>query len=105
MSSISLDTKPYTQLKVNRRFGRTFRLNFRDGKISKAANQREVLLSTCFTMVSCLAYFSTLEMDATCSSETSVDFQRTTGDRSLPSHSCENLKSYTVFYMSIMFRL
>jgi hypothetical protein len=31
-----------------------------------------------FTLVSCLAYFSTLKMKATCASETSVNFQRTT---------------------------
>jgi hypothetical protein len=36
------------------------------------------LLATCFTLVSCLAYSSTMKMEATCSSETSVDFQRTT---------------------------
>jgi hypothetical protein len=30
-------------------------------------------------VVSCLDYFSTLKMEATCFSETSVDFQRTTG--------------------------
>jgi hypothetical protein len=40
-------------------------------------------------------------MDAICSSETSVDFQRTTGryvteDGSLRNYGCENLKSYTV---------
>jgi hypothetical protein len=31
-----------------------------------------------FMIVSCLAYSSTLKMEARCSSETSVDFQRTT---------------------------
>jgi hypothetical protein len=31
-----------------------------------------------FTLVSCLGYFLTLKMEAICSSETSVDFQRTT---------------------------
>jgi hypothetical protein len=36
------------------------------------------LLGTRFTMASCLAYFSPLKMEATCSSETSVDFQRIT---------------------------
>jgi hypothetical protein len=41
-------------------------------------------------------------MEATCSSETSVDFQRTAlhyilEDRTLQNHLCENLKSYTVF--------
>jgi hypothetical protein len=36
------------------------------------------LLATCFTLVSSLAYSLTLKMEATCFSETSVDFQRTT---------------------------
>jgi hypothetical protein len=36
------------------------------------------LLPHSFTLVSYLAYSSTLKMEATCSSETSVDFQRTT---------------------------
>jgi hypothetical protein len=43
--------------------------------------------------------FWTLKMEATCSSETSVDSQRTTlhyipEDRTLHNHRCENLKSY-----------
>jgi hypothetical protein len=42
-------------------------------------------------LVSCLAYTSTLKMEAICSSETSVDFQRATRryipeDRTLPGH-------------------
>jgi hypothetical protein len=50
-------------------------------------------------MISCLAYSSTLKIQATCYSETSVDFQRTTrryipNDRTLLNHFCENLKSY-----------
>jgi hypothetical protein len=36
------------------------------------------VLATFFTLVSSLAYSSTLKMEATCSSELSVDFQRTT---------------------------
>jgi hypothetical protein len=36
------------------------------------------LLATCFMLVSCLAYSSILKMEATCSPETSVDFQQTT---------------------------
>jgi hypothetical protein len=36
------------------------------------------LLAIWTKLVSCLAYSSTLKMEATCSSETSVDFQRTT---------------------------
>jgi hypothetical protein len=35
------------------------------------------LLASCYALVSCLAYSSTLKMEATCSSETSVEFQRT----------------------------
>jgi hypothetical protein len=38
----------------------------------------EAPLATRFTLLSCLAYSSTLQMEAVCSSETSVDFQRTT---------------------------
>jgi hypothetical protein len=34
--------------------------------------------SPAFTLVSCSAYFSTLNMKAACSSETSVDFKRAT---------------------------
>jgi hypothetical protein len=35
-------------------------------------------LATCFKLVSCLSYLSTLNMKATCSFPTSVDFQRAT---------------------------
>jgi hypothetical protein len=50
-------------------------------------------------LVSCLAYSLTLKMEAACSSEMSVDFQRTTR-RDIPedirrnSQRCENLNSY-----------
>jgi hypothetical protein len=55
-----------------------------------ARHQREIRV-----LVSCSAYFSTL----ICSSETSVDFQRTTWryipqDSSLRNDCCEKLKSY-----------
>jgi hypothetical protein len=36
-----------------------------------------ILLATCFTLVSCFSCFSTLKMEARCSSENSLDFQRT----------------------------
>jgi hypothetical protein len=53
----------------------------------------------CFMLVSCLAYPSTLKMEATFSSETSVAFQGTTQryileDTTLHDHCCENLSSY-----------
>jgi hypothetical protein len=35
-------------------------------------------LPPAFTLVSCLAYPSIIKMEATCSAETAVDFQRTT---------------------------
>jgi hypothetical protein len=46
------------------------------------------------------AYSSTLKMEEKCSSETSVDTQRTTRryipeDDTLHNHRCENLESYT----------
>jgi hypothetical protein len=57
------------------------------------------LVATCFTLVSCLAYSSTLKVEATCSFETSVDFQKTTRpyipeDGTIHNQRCENLKSY-----------
>jgi hypothetical protein len=57
------------------------------------------LLATCFMLVSCVVYFSALNMEATCSSETSVDFQRTTRryiakNRSSHNYRCENIKSH-----------
>jgi hypothetical protein len=70
-----------------------------------------------FTPVSCLAYSSTLKIEATCSSEASVDFQRTTRRyipeyKSLHYHRCENLKSYKLclvliwfFYLSFLYLL
>jgi hypothetical protein len=54
---------------------------------TKAA-RKQVYLSPDFTLNSRLAYLSTLKIEAKCSSETSVDFQRTTrryilGDRTV----------------------
>jgi hypothetical protein len=51
-------------------------------------------------LVSCLAYSSILKMEATCSPEMSVDFQRITwryipDDKILHNHLCQNQKTYT----------
>jgi hypothetical protein len=46
----------------------------------------ECLLATCFTLASYSTYSLTLKMEAICSSETSVDFQRTT-QRYIPEES------------------
>jgi hypothetical protein len=58
------------------------------------------LLASYMLLVFCLAYSSILMME-TCSSETSVDTQRTIWryipeDRTLHNHSCENIKSYNI---------
>jgi hypothetical protein len=63
--------------------------------------------SHAFTLVSRLAYSSTLNMDAMYFSETSVDFQRTTRlyileGSALHNHRCENLKPYFDKYTSII---
>jgi hypothetical protein len=57
--------------------------------------------SACYLLMmdSCLAYLSTLEMEATCSSETSIDVERPILSfiqeyRALHNHRCGNLKSY-----------
>jgi hypothetical protein len=63
-------------LKVNWCFLRTCNLHLQGRKISQARNQCEsrwqalLCLPSAFTLVSCLAYFSTLKMEAICSSET-----------------------------------
>jgi hypothetical protein len=65
-SSVFVDITPCSQLKVSLRFGRKFHLHFQH------------FLPHAFTLVPCLAYSLNLKMEATCSSETSIDFQRTT---------------------------
>jgi hypothetical protein len=55
-----------------------------------------------FHTVSCLAYSSTLKMEATYSFEMSVDFQWTTlhyipEDSTIHNYCCENLRSYILF--------
>jgi hypothetical protein len=62
----------------NRRIGETFRLHLQNLRIRHAVYQHEaVLLTTCFTLVSLLAYTWTLKVEVTCSSLMSVSFQRT----------------------------
>jgi hypothetical protein len=96
-STIFWDIMPCSLLKVNRRFGRTYRLHLQGRRIRQA--REELCLPYAFTVLSCSAYSSTLKMEAICSSETSVGFQRTTWryipeDSTLHIHRCENLKSY-----------
>jgi hypothetical protein len=103
-SSIFWDITLRIPLRVNRRVGGTCRLHFQGRSVSQARYQREAGSKP----VTSLACSSTLKMKATCSSETSVHFQRTTRryipeDRTLHNYRCENLKSYntvTVFEQS-----
>jgi hypothetical protein len=58
----------------------------------------------CFTLISCFVFSSNLKMEATYSSETSFDFQRTTQryipeDKSFHNHSCENQRPYIAMLM------
>jgi hypothetical protein len=85
-SSIFWDITPCSLLKENRRFGGT--CPHLQGRFSRS-------------LVSCLAYSSTLKIEATCSSETSGATQRITGRHipehdTLHNHRCENLKSYEI---------
>jgi hypothetical protein len=77
-SSIFWDIMPCSPLKVNRRFGGICGLR-----------------RQCYS-----SYSSTLKMEATFSSETSVDFQLTTQRyRTLHNHRSEDLKSYTMLHI------
>jgi hypothetical protein len=81
-------TIPYRPMKVNRLFGETYRLH---------------LLAACFLLVSRVAYFSTLKLEAICSSETTADSQLAIRlyipeDKTPHRHRCENLKSNITLY-------
>jgi hypothetical protein len=86
----------YSQFKVSRRFRETCRLHPQCRRIIQAGNRHE---ADRVILVSCLVYFLTLKMEATCSFETSVDVQRTTRryiqeDITLHDHCYENLELY-----------
>jgi hypothetical protein len=63
---------PCIPLKINRRFGETYCLHRHE------AGKQAALLAKCFMLISCLAYSSTMMMEATYYSDMSVHFQRTT---------------------------
>jgi hypothetical protein len=88
-SFIFWDTTPCSPSKVNRRFGWTCGLHLQGRRINQARNQREVGKDSHYSLA--------LKMEAKCSSEMSVDFQRTTRhyiDRTIHNHRCENFESY-----------
>jgi hypothetical protein len=77
---------------VNQRFGGTCNFHIQGSSMK----QEKV---TSFMLVVCLAYILTMKLEATCSSETSDDFQRNTRryipeNRTLNNRRCVNLKSY-----------
>jgi hypothetical protein len=68
--------------------------------------RRNISHAACSMLVSCLVYSLTLKIEETCSSETSVDFQRTKRryipeDRTLLNHRCGNLKSYRILIVGL----
>jgi hypothetical protein len=81
-SSVIWAITPCSPLKVNRHFGGTCRLHHQGQTVRQArnpyeANNKRRLFAAFIIPIYCLAY-STLMMEATCSSETSVDFQMIT---------------------------
>jgi hypothetical protein len=89
-SSVFWDIMQWSPLRANRRFGGTYHLYLL------------LCLPPAFTLVSCLAYFSTLKIETICSFETSVGSQWTTWryipeDGTFHNHRSENLTSYTTW--------
>jgi hypothetical protein len=93
-------------VKIKGPFGGTYRLHIQGRGVSKERNEHEISskqISSC-----CLpAYYSTLKMEVICSSETLVDFHRTTRrcnsrDINLRRHSCENLNPKLRVCSSVM---
>jgi hypothetical protein len=78
-SPVFWDITPRSPLKVNGRFGGTYRLQLHVPK-NKTEQETSVKAGTKqnLTLVPCLGYSWNLTTEEICSSETSVDFQRTT---------------------------
>jgi hypothetical protein len=77
-------------------------IGFKSSVESQPKFRRQLCLTPVIALVSCSVYSSTLKIEATSSSETSVDFQRTTWryipeDRTFRKHCCEKLKAYFWF--------
>jgi hypothetical protein len=109
-NSVFWEITPCSPLKVNQHLGRTCRLHLQGRRLSKARNWHEASRmkikrfvansAIFFTLVSYLAYSSTIKIE-TCYSETSVDLQRTTWsyipeDKTLYKHRCKNLISVSI---------
>jgi hypothetical protein len=103
-SSVFWDITRCIPFKANRRFGGTCRPHLQGRRISRARNLW-LCSKLAFALVCCSSYYSTLKMKVTCSSETSVDVQRTTRNyipeyRTLLNHRFKNLKSlqFSILY-------
>jgi hypothetical protein len=87
---------PCSPLKVNRRFGGICRFHLQCLTLKKKESRLlQAVLATYFSLIYCLAFSFTLKTEAICSSETYVNFQRTTRnyipeDNALHNHRCEN---------------
>jgi hypothetical protein len=102
-SYIIWDTTPCIPVEVSLRFGGPCRHHLQGRRISQARNKdKAAILTACFMLVPCLAYSSTVKMEATCSSETSINFHRNTlhyipDVRILHNYRYENLKYCVIF--------
>jgi hypothetical protein len=81
-----------------------FRLVYEHQKY--AQNRSWALLATFFILVSCLAYSTTLKMDASRSSTSLVDFQQTAWcyipeGRTIHNHCCKTSNSYAFLYFMV----
>jgi hypothetical protein len=99
-SSIFWDITPCSPLSVNRRFGGTYRLHLQGRRISRAL--LAIFSHACF--FAHLIFF-TLKMEAICSSETSVDTQRTTWRYSPEGDFLVVYKSHKRYFALSYFRL
>jgi hypothetical protein len=105
-SIIFWDMTPCSPLGFNRRFGGTYRLHLQGqrNRFSKPASKHVESRAFCWFAE---PISSTLKMEAICSSETSVQTQRTTRrhipeDYTLHNHRCENLKSIVCLLVHFM---
>jgi hypothetical protein len=87
-SSILWDITRCSPMKLNRRFRATYCFHI----------QSRLRLVPAFTLICCWTYYSTLKMEAICSSETSVHFPRTTL-RYIPEDS--TLRNQCTFYLPL----
>jgi hypothetical protein len=112
-TSIFSNITPCNLLKTDQRFEEKYCLYFQGRRISQERHHLEAdgKQNTYFKLVSCLVNSSALKLEATSSSITSVDFQRTVRryipeDRILHNYCCDSLKSYIIkIYLLCLLRM